>query len=125
MNQFVKKIIFSTILLLCLDGIYIYINQQFFADTIVNVQRVIMQIKPVGALFAYLFIIFMVNYFILSKNRSALEAFVLGFTTYGIYEFTNYAMIKKWPISMVIMDTIWGGILFGLTTHITYMLLNL
>ena len=125
MNQFVKKIIISTILLLILDGSYIYANKSIFQDTVVNIQRVVMQVKPIPAIFVYLLLVFVINYFIIQKNRSPLEAFLLGLCIYGIYEGTNYAMFKKWTLQVALMDTLWGGILFGLTTYITYILLNL
>lgn len=125
MTQFVKKIIISTIVLLILDGLYIFINKNRFQDAVVNIQRVVMKIKPEGALFVYLLLIGVINYFIIQKNRTPLEAFILGFCIYGIYDGTNYAMFKKWPIDIAIMDALWGGILFSATTYITYTLLNL
>lgn len=125
MTQFFKKIIISTIILLILDTLYIYTNKNLFQDTVVAVQRVVMQIKPEGALFVYLLLIVVINYFIIQKNRSPLEAFILGFCIYGIYDGTNYAILKKWPLNVAIMDALWGGILFSSTTYITYTLLNL
>ena len=125
MTQFVKKIIISTIVLLILDGLYIFINKNRFQDAVVNIQRVVMKIKPEGALFVYLLLIGVINYFIIQKNRTPLEAFILGFCIYGIYDGTNYAMFKKWPINVAIMDAIWGGLLFSATTYFTYKLLNL
>jgi uncharacterized membrane protein len=125
MTQFIKKIIISTIVLLILDALYIYTNKNIFQDTVVTIQRVVMQIKPEAALFVYLLLVIVINYFIIQKNRSPLEAFILGFCIYGIYDGTNYAMFKKWPIDIAIMDTVWGGILFSATTYVTYILLNL
>jgi uncharacterized membrane protein len=125
MNQFVKKIIISTIVLLILDGTYIYTNKSIFQDTVVNIQRVVMQVKPIPAIFVYLLLVFVINYFIIQKNRTPLEAFLLGLCIYGIYEGTNYAMFKKWTLQIAMMDTLWGGILFSATTYITYILLNL
>lgn len=43
---------------------------------------------------------------------------VFGILVYAIYEFTNYAGLKDWPKKLVLVDTIWGGILFGLTSVI-------
>jgi uncharacterized membrane protein len=125
MTQFIKKIIISTIVLLILDALYICINKNVFQDTVVTIQRVVMQIKPEAVLFVYLLLVIVINYFIIQKNRSPLEAFILGFCIYGIYDGTNYAIFKKWPLSVAIMDALWGGILFSATTYITYTLLNL
>ena len=47
-------------------------------------------------------------------------AFLLGLVIYGVYEGTNYAIIDGWKPWAVALDTIWGGILFALTTWILY-----
>ena len=62
------------------------------------------------------------NYFILKQRRSVMDAFILGIVIYGVYETTTYALLKKWSIQTVMIDTLWGGILFGLTTYLTYKL---
>jgi uncharacterized membrane protein len=63
-------------------------------------------------------------YFILTKSKDSknkvLDAFLLGICIYGVYETTNYATLKKWPIRMLVVDTLWGGVLFALTTIIYY-----
>lgn len=38
------------------------------------------------------------------------EAFTLGVLSYGIYNATNYATIRHWTLSTLIIDTLWGGI---------------
>jgi uncharacterized membrane protein len=50
--------------------------------------------------------------------RSVKTAFILGFVIYGIYELTNAAIINKWGWKYVVMDTLWGGILYALVTYI-------
>jgi len=117
-----RELIISTITLLILDGIYLYLTQKMFADQITNIQRVVMQFKPIGAIICYLLIVSGLNYFIIQRNRSTTEAFILGIVIYGIYDSTNYATLKKWSAELAIMDTLWGGALFALTTYITYML---
>ena len=44
----------------------------------------------------------------------------LGFLAYSTYEFTNYSTLKGWSIQMVILDTLWGGVLGGLTAAVGY-----
>jgi len=51
-----------------------------------------------------------------------LDAFLLGLTIYAVYELTSMALLKKWSWLTVIMDTTWGGILFGLTTYLVYLI---
>ena len=66
--------------------------------------------------------IFGINYFIIKPKRSISDAFLLGLVIYGTYETTNWAIFTKWSVKTVIIDTLWGGILFALTTHLTYMI---
>ena len=63
------------------------------------------------------------NYFIISRNLPVLDAFLFGFVIYGVYDSTNYAMLKKWSPYLAIMDALWGGTLMALTTLITYSVL--
>ena len=122
MIKAVREVIISAIVMLILDGCYLYLNQKTFSDLITNVQRVILQFRPLGAIVCYILLIGGLNYFIISRNRSIPEAFLFGLVIYGVYESTNYATLKKWTPGVAIMDTVWGGILMSLTTYLTYTL---
>jgi uncharacterized membrane protein len=115
-----KKLIASTVLFIAIDAMYLYSSRKTFEDQIVKVQRVIMQMRIEGALLCYLVLVFGINYFIIQPKKSVFDAFILGVVIYAVYETTNYATLKKWSESMVIMDSLWGGILFALTTYLTY-----
>jgi len=120
MAKWIKEIIISSIAMLILDGAYIALNQRAFENQVASVQRVILQVKPLGAIICYFFLIFGLNYFIISKKRTLLDAFLFGLIIYAVYDSTNYALFKQWKPLLAIMDAIWGGLLFALTTFITY-----
>lgn len=120
MAKWIKEIIISSIVLLLLDGAYITLNQRAFENQVASVQRVILQVNLVGAIICYFFLIFGLNYFIISKKKSLLDAFLFGLIIYAVYDSTNYALFKQWKPLLAIMDGIWGGVLFALTTFITY-----
>ena len=40
-----------------------------------------------------------------------LPALVLGLMAYGTYEFTSWSVMRDWHWSMVVTDTLWGGVL--------------
>ncbi|WP_431300453.1 DUF2177 family protein [Tabrizicola sp. BL-A-41-H6] len=40
-----------------------------------------------------------------------LPAAIIGAMAYGTYEFTSYAIMKDWDLSMVLTDTAWGTVL--------------
>ena len=65
-------------------------------------------------------LIFSLYYFIIKDKKPVIDAFLLGFIIYGVYDATSYAVFKKWSPGLAIVDTLWGGILFSLTTALTY-----
>jgi uncharacterized membrane protein len=119
MNQY----LLSGIIFVLLDSCYLYLIKNYFDKQIKSVQGSPIQINYIGAIITYIILIFGINYFILEKKRSVKEAMLLGFVIYGVYEFTNLAIIKKWNFLTTILDTAWGTILFGLTTAIVYKLI--
>jgi uncharacterized membrane protein len=116
------KLIISSIILLALDSIFIYFMSKTFTSQVFDVQRSPLRINILGAILCYGFLIFGLNYFILQKRRSVFEAFLLGFVIYGVYETTSLSLLRNWHLTTVFIDTLWGGILFGLTTYFTYLL---
>tara|TARA_B100001093_G_scaffold455312_1_gene465311 strand:- start:306 stop:761 length:456 start_codon:yes stop_codon:yes gene_type:complete len=107
-----------------LDALYLNYSGGFFNEVIKNIQGSDLKLKIYPTILCYVFLVFALNYFIISKNASADDAFLLGLSIYAVYEFTNFAIIDKWPVKAVIMDTLWGGILFYLTTYLTYNIKN-
>lgn len=105
---------------LFLDFIFLWMNGGNFERQIIQVQRVSLKMNPFGILFCYLFLIIGLYYFIFRERKTPMEAFLLGLVIYGVYETTTYSVLKNWKISTVITDTLWGGVLFYLTTFFTY-----
>jgi uncharacterized membrane protein len=113
-------ILLPAIILLTLDFIYISATLNEFRLQIAEVQRVVLQLKYLGAVLCYFFLIFGLYYFILREHKSVFDAMLFGFVIYGVYDTTTYAVLKKWKLKLMIMDTLWGGALMGLTTLLTY-----
>ena len=112
------KLLISAILFVVLDSIYLNLIKDYFLKQINLVQKSPIKLDFFAILLCYIFLIFGINYFIIQPNRSIQEAFILGIIIYGVYETTNKALLTKWSWLTVIMDTLWGGILFALTTYI-------
>jgi uncharacterized membrane protein len=119
-SKIIKNIAAITVVLLALDFMYISVTRSMFEIQIADVQRVALQIRPLGAVLCYLLLVIGLYYFIVREHRPVFDAFLLGLVIYGVYETTSYALLKKWRWNIVLMDTLWGGILFALTTFITY-----
>ena len=117
-----KTIILSGVLFLAIDAIYLSSMSKFFNKLVKNIQGSKIKFNVLGAIICYIFLILGLNYFILSRNKSPFEASLFGLVIYGVYESTNYAIFDKWSLEALMLDTIWGGILFYLTTILTYKL---
>jgi steroid 5-alpha reductase family enzyme/uncharacterized membrane protein len=46
-----------------------------------------------------------------ASAEAVLRGALFGLCTYGVYEFTNLAMVNHWPAEMAIVDLAWGTIL--------------
>ena len=106
------------IVLLLFDSIYLNLISNIFNEQIKKIQGTNIKMNYNGAIIAYIFLILGLYYFIIKPNRSIKDAFLLGLVIYGVYEGTNYALFNNWSEYIVIIDTLWGGILFALTTFI-------
>ena len=116
-----KTIIVSGLILLVVDALYLSIIGQDYGNMIKRIQGKDMKINLLGGVLCYVVMTLGLNYFILSeKNKKVkdlcLKAFILGLLVYGVYETTSYALLEKWDIKYVLIDTVWGGTLFALTT---------
>lgn len=110
----------STLIFLMLDGVFLTLASPMFKAQIADVQSSPLRVNMWGGILCYLFLIFGLQYFIISKRRPVLDAFLFGLVVYGVYETTTFALLKNWRIETVLMDTLWGGVLFALTTFLTY-----
>ena len=46
-----------------------------------------------------------------SLSRAATWGALFGFFTYATYDLTNMALLKDWPLNIVVVDIVWGVIL--------------
>jgi uncharacterized membrane protein len=115
----------SAILFILIDSLYLNFMSSYFSKQIQRVQGSPIKMNILGAVMCYIFLIFGINYFIIKPRRSVSDAFLLGLVIYGVYETTNYALLKNWSFMTVIMDTLWGGILFALTTYLVNLMRGL
>ncbi len=45
---------------------------------------------------------------------------LFGFFTYATYDLTNLATLRDWPLSVTLVDMVWGTILGGSVAVVTY-----
>ena len=95
-----------------------YIFSHEYKPLIKSVQKSKLEVNFIAAFITYIIMIVGIYYFIIKDRRSILDAVILGMVTYGIFAGTNYSLLKNWTLKVAVIDTIWGGILFGLTTFV-------
>lgn len=100
--------------LLLLDFIYLSIIGSHVKKAL-NIRK----INYLAMVICYVFILGGYYYLVELPKKSAEYAFILGFVIYGIYETTNLTTFEKWPLWLVFIDTLWGGLLFYLTAVIS------
>ena len=99
--------------MLLFDSIYLTtVGGTLFTPMISQIQSMKFKLNYTGAVLAYLLMLLALYHFILKENRSPNDAFILGFTIYGIFDATNLAIFKNWKPELALIDTLWGGILF-------------
>jgi uncharacterized membrane protein len=108
----------SAIVMISLDFVYLSVMKGYFMNQVKNVQGSALKLNYFGAALCYVFLIAGINYFIIKPRKSVSDAFLLGLVIYGVYETTNYALLSNWSIITVIIDTLWGGLLFASTAYV-------
>ncbi|MCG3164734.1 MAG: hypothetical protein POELPBGB_00493 [Bacteroidia bacterium] len=55
-------------------------------------------------------------------EKALLNGAILGFLCYATYDLTNMATIARWPLQIVIIDIVWGTVLTGSVSVLSYLL---
>ena len=141
MNIYVKYLLITGILMV-LDVAWIAMNVSAYSSVILNVQKSPVSLRTDYAIIAYLFILFSVIYVAIpfttqsikkgdsirsiSIETKLLKSFIyggaVGFSIYGIYNFTSLAIYKDLDNTMGIIDTLWGTALYTITTFVFLLL---
>ena len=116
--MFKFSFLIAAILFILFDSIYLNLIKNYFMNQIKKVQGSTIKLNIIATFICYIFLITGLNYFIIGPKKSPSDAFLFGLIIYGVYETTNWALFENWSPITVIMDTLWGAILFGLVTFI-------
>lgn len=130
MDIYIKYLIISVVLVF-LDFIWISFNMVSYSNTILKIQKTELEPRIEHTIIAYIIILFSVIYVAIPftvlniKKGEAIENKLLkslmyggavGFSIYGIYNFTSLAIYKDMDVSVGILDTLWGTTLYTLAT---------
>ena len=83
---------------------------------------------PAAIVFYLLFIIGII-FFAVSPGRAkdsltitAMYGALFGFFTYATYDLTNLATLKNWPLSVVVVDILWGMVLCSVVASVSFLI---
>ena len=113
-----KKLLLTAITLVVVDMGFLYLMGPYFGKMVKSIQGSDMVLNNLTAFITYVILVLQIYYFIISKNASYTDAFILGSTTYAIFDFTNLSVFKNYNMNIALVDSIWGGILYMLVTFI-------
>lgn len=72
----------------------------------------------------YLVMSFAMVYFVLnrvdSRGEAALVGALLGFCLYAVFDFTNHAILRDYPLPFVVVDILWGTVLNATVAAVAY-----
>jgi len=127
-----NTIIIPSLLLLVLDLAWItgYMGPKYNKQ-ILNIQGEKMKVKPVLAILSYILMIVGLTVFVIPRIRKGYEledsiryGFTFGLVLYGVYDFTAATVIKNWDMKIAVIDVLWGGFVYFITTYISSKIKN-
>lgn len=122
------KAIVSTLTILILDGIFLgFIAKKLYLTEIGNMMRLSQgSLHPlwIPVVIVYAMLILGILFFVIPKAHgiplhALLWGALFGLITYGVYDFTNLAILTNWTLKISIIDTLWGMTLCGITSFVT------
>lgn len=111
---YLKAYLFALVVLLIIDIPWIFFvmgkQYQSFAQESGKFEFVF---RPLPGIITYM--IMAIPFITFLHNQSLVNFALCGFVIYGVFAFTNCAIFADWPFRLVLLDTVWGAVLFTLT----------
>lgn len=122
---FVWLYVISVPLFFMIDMVWLgFVAKDFYRDRLGGLMG---DINWIAAIIFYLVFLVGLTFFATYPaviKQSLLTAAVLGamfgFFTYATYDLTNLATLKGWPLSVTLVDMLWGSILGALVATAAY-----
>ena len=117
----------STATLLILDFLWIglYMGSRY-STMIKKIQGKAMKPNWLYAIIAYTLMVIGLNLFVLPNinvkkvtiKDCLTYGFMFGLVLYGVYDFTIGAVLEKWSMSLAVLDVLWGGFVYFISSYI-------
>lgn len=124
--MFAKLYLIAFPIFLIIDAIWLaLVAKNFYKQQIGSLMRSDVNWFAAG-LFYLLFIAGLI-YFVIqpavvsqSWSQALLRGALFGFMTYATYDLTNLATLKDWPLTVTIVDLLWGTSLAAMVSTASY-----
>lgn len=110
--------------MLVIDGVYLNMVKDDWQTMVSGIQGSKLSVRMMPAIGVYILMTLALYYFIILPKRSVLDAALLGFAIYGVFDLTNMAIFKDYNVMIALTDMIWGSILFASSAFIVKMVMK-
>lgn len=122
------RFVTALVILLLLDAVWLTAIAPTSRRVIASIQSTPLEVRWTPALLVYLLIAAGITAFTASTSNDALEVAqqgaLLGFVIYGVYDLTNYATLRAYPLTYAVADIAWGTFLCGTTAIATHWIVS-
>lgn len=105
-----EKYLVAILIFLTIDSIWLLTGGIYARELVQRIQGSPIRIRYMSALIVYLAMSYLIY-----QAKDFWHAVALGTATYAVYDFTTHALLTNYDWRFALADTVWGGILFGLT----------
>ncbi len=115
--EFLKLYLIAFVVFLVIDILWLSVFAKKFYEKHLGYLMTKTPKYLAAALFYLVFIAGLVYFVIMPAvdagevTKAILSGLLFGFVTYATYDLTNLATVKDWPITITIVDLIWGSVL--------------
>jgi uncharacterized membrane protein len=108
--------------MLALDAIYLSSFSGQYNTMMKTIQKSPLKMKPLYALGVYMLMILGWKLLIDRPNEKqsniVRNSILLGLVIYGVFDFTNLAIFDNYSLKLGLIDILWGGLLFGISSYV-------
>ena len=83
-----------------------------------KIQKEKMILNYYYAIGAYLLMIYLLINVVDKYEMNLLEAFLFGFSLYGVYDLTCGSIFNNWNFKLSLIDMIWGGFVYMTSSYV-------
>jgi len=124
--MFIKLFIIALLVFFIIDMLWLgLVAKKFYDKHLGFIMKA--EVNWIAAVIFYMIFIIGILLFVIvpavnskSWTYALLYGALFGFVSYSTYDLTNLATLKDWPLTVTIVDLIWGTVLSASVSVITY-----